>query len=226
MKSNQSLLLHQEVLLLALRDDEGTFQGNMPTLAVVGAMISELAMMGRIRIGSDKRRLVSVVNARSTDDAILDELLAKIVASSKQRAMVEWVGVGATLKNLTQRVAKQLCQLKILRNEEQKLMWVFTRQIYPEINPKHERAIKNRMSKLMFGQTAQHDDRTTALVALAKHTGLLRSNFDRDRLKRNQQRIARVANGDMYAARSARSAVQTLQAVLAVAAIMPAIASQ
>jgi len=226
MNSPTKLLLHHEIMLLALGDEKGTFQSSMYPYAIVGAMMTDLVLMERIGIGTDKHQMVSLISDKPTGDEVLDELLEKIASSKKQHKLVDWVNKGVAIKKLAQRVALQLCAMKILRNEEQKVLWILTRQLYPEINPKHEREIKNRMSKLMFGQTTQHDERTTALVALAKHTGLLRPNFDKDRLKRNKQRIDKIASGDMFAARATKSAVEGMEAALMVATIMPAVASQ
>jgi hypothetical protein len=170
--------------------------------------------------------LVSLLSSKSTGDEVLDDLLEKIASSKKRRRLEQWVAQGVAIKKLPQRIAKQLCDMKILRNDEQTQLWIFTRQIYPEINPKYEREIKLRMAKLMFGQSTQHDERTTALVALAKHTGLLACNFDKDRLKSNKQRINKIASGDMYAARATKQAVEAMNAAILVATIMPAAAAQ
>ena len=223
MKSPTKLLLHHEIMLLALRDDKGTFQSCSYVYAVAGAMLTELVLMKRIGIGSDKLQMLSVLSDKPVGDKLLDELLNKIASSRKPRGLSEWIGQAVAIKNLAHRVAKQLCDMRILRNDEQKILWLFTHQIYPEINPKYEREIKNRMSKLMFGQTTQHDERTTALVSLAKHTGLLSPNFDKQRLKEHKQRIDKVASGDMFAARATTNAVEAMEAALMVATIIPMI---
>jgi hypothetical protein len=221
MNSSTKLLLHHEIMLLALCDEKGTFQSCCYVHAVAGAMLTELVLMKRISIGSDKLHMVSLLSDKPVGDELLDELLDKIASSKKPRGLSEWIGQAVAIKNLAHRVAKQLCDKRILRNHEQKTLWIFTHQIYPEIKPKYEREIKNRMSKLMFGQTTQHDERTTALVSLAKHTGLLCSNFDKQRLKDHKQRIDKVASGDLFAARANTNAVEAMEAALMVATIMP-----
>ena len=103
---------------------------------------------------------------------ILDELLQKMTEAKQPKPMGHWVRVAAGLPKLQHRMAEQLCRKKILRNEEQQIIWIFSQKIYPEIDSRYERATKQRMSKLMFGQTTKHDERTTILVSLAHHTGL------------------------------------------------------
>ena len=226
MKSPSELMLQHEIMLLALRDKQGTFQSGRYAPALVGALLAQLVLLDRIGIKKDKGQVVILIDRKPTGDEVLDELLEKIASSKKQLRLEHWVGQGIAIKQLAQRIAAQLCDLKILRNEERRLLWVFVRQLYPEINSKYERRIKIRMSKLMFGQTTRHDLRTTVLVALANHTGLLASNFGKDRLQRNKQRIRKISRGDMFAARATKNAAAAMNSAILIAAIMPAVASQ
>ena len=219
------LLLHHEIMLLALRDREGTVQGDACLYAVAGAMMTELLLQQRIAVGKSKRQLVELIDDTKTGDEILDEALEKIATSKRQKGLSGWISDVATTSKLKQRVALQLCDKKVLRNEREKVLWIFSREVYPEINPKYERAIKRRMADLMFGQTTKHDERTTILVALAHHGGLLKVNFDKDRLKRNKERIKKVVAGDMFAARATKSAVEAMEAAMMVAVIIPTVCS-
>lgn len=219
------LLLHQEIMLLSLRDQEGTFQNNMYLYAVAGAIVTELILQHRISVGKSKSQLVEVLNNKSAGDDLLDEILEKIESSKKPKGLTDWISSLVLMPKLKHRVAAQLCEKKVLRNEQETVLWLFSRETYPEINPKYERAIKNRMANLMFGQTTDHDERTTMLVALSHHAGLLKVNFDKDRLKRNRERIKKVVAGDMYAARATKSAVEALEAAITVAVLIPIVCS-
>ena len=222
---SRKLLLHHEIMLLSLRDREGTIQGDTCSYAVAGAIMTELLLQGRVTVGPTKRQLVQLSDGSTTGDEILDETLGKIANSKRQKGLSDWISTIATTGKLKHRVAMQLCDKKVLRNEREKVLWIFSREIYPEINPKYERAVKHRMADLMFGQTTKHDERTTILVALAHHGGLLKVNFDKDRLKRNKERIMKVVAGDMYAARATKSAVEAMQAAMMVAVIIPTVCS-
>jgi len=219
------LLLHQEIMLLALRDEEGTSIGAMYNHAIAGAVLSELLLQQKIETTEDKKRLVSISDSDPVRNALLDEVIQMIAAAKRKRPIRDWVMKVAMIKNLKHRVAQQLCDLKILKADEDKVLWVFPRKIYPEIAPKYERGIKDRMAKLMFGQTTQHDDRTTLLVSLASHAGLLPCNFDKERLKRNKDRIKKVANGDLFAARATKDTIAAVQAAVMAAAIIPTVAA-
>ena len=223
------LLLHHEVMLLALRDEEGTAIGAMYPYAIAGAILSELAIQQRITITDNKKQLVAITPDKRaptpTSSRLLNEVIEMIETAKKPMGTKEWVAKVATMKNLKHRVAEELCDLKVLKEGEDKVLWIFPRKIYPELASKFEREIKDRMTKLMFGQTTKHDERTTLLVSLAKHAGLLPYNFDKERLKRNKDRIEKVASGDMFAARATKDAIVAVQTAIMVATMMPIIAS-
>jgi hypothetical protein len=63
-ENTNNLFLHEEIMLLALRDEEGTIaSGSMYNFAVGGAIIAELLLSQRIAVDqSKKKKLVSVIN--------------------------------------------------------------------------------------------------------------------------------------------------------------------
>ena len=220
--STKSLPIHEEILLLALRDKEGTFLNASVGYAVAGGILSELALRKRIEVSNDKKQIVKLVDNSPTNDAMLDEVLQEIAECKKAKSMTHWIGHVVIKPRLQHCVAEQLCEKKILRTEDKKILWVFNHKTYPETAAAYEREIKQRMRKLMFGQTTRHDERTTILISLAFHTDLLRANFDKDRVKLNLERIKKIAKGDMFAARATRSAVEAMQASIMMITTMSA----
>ncbi len=216
------LLLHQEVMLLAIRDDKGTFSGGMFLYSVAGAMVSELLMQQRIVASTDKKQFVGVIDKTSTGDEILDELLQIIHESKKPKGLQHWVFKAANMTKLKHRIAGQLCDLGILRHDEKKVLWLFTQQVYPELDGTYEDAIRNRMAKVMFDDEVKPDGPTAVLIALASHAGLLKANFPPEELRQRKDRIKQLANGDILAAEATQSAIQAVQAAILVAAIIPA----
>lgn len=217
------LPLHQELMLLILRDREGTAAGSLYPIALGSACLAELTLQNRIAISEDKKQKVTLLDGTPLGDDVLDELLEKIAQSKRVRTAQDWIMKAMSFKKLKDRVAQPLCDRKIVRLHEKTILWVFTSNRYPEIDPDYERDLKKRMKRLMFGQTTDHDERTTILIALASQTDLLRYNFDRDRLKQHRDRIKRIANGELFAARATRNAVAAVQAAILVATIIPAV---
>ncbi len=216
------LLLHQEVMLLAIRDDKGTFSNGMYLYSVAGAMVSELLMQQRIIAGKDKKQFVGLIDLSPTGDPILDELLENIHVSTTPKSLQHWVMKAANIPRLKHRIASQLCDLGILRPDDKKVLWLFTQKVYPEIDGTYEDEIRNRMARVMFDDTVKPDGPTAVLIALASHAGLLKANFAREELRQRKDRIRQLANGDILAAGATRSAIQAVQAAILVAAIIPA----
>lgn len=218
---NVSLMLHHEILLLALRDDTGRFSSGMYLYSVAGAMVSELMLLERITCDDDKHKTVSVISQDPTGCEFLDELLAKMQASTKPRGIQHWVTVAAGMKQLNHRLAEKLCEFGILRQDERKVLFLFTQRVYPERNGTWEDSIRQRMADVMFAPGTKADVHTGALIALAYHAGLLRANFATDELRQHDRRIKELANGEHLASDATKAAIQAIQAAIFVATVLP-----
>lgn len=221
----QKLYLHQELILLALRDDKGTFSAGMFIYAVAGAMVSELLLQEKIAATDDKKQFVSVVDASPLSDPILNELLQKIRESAKPKSLQHWVSSAAHLAKLRHRIAQQLCDMGILKEDEKKILWLFTQKVYPELDGSYEDAIRIKMANVMFHPDAKPDSKTLVLISLAHHTDLLKPNFAPEELRQHKKHIKELANGDILATGATGAAIQAIQTAIMVATIIPAIAA-
>lgn len=217
------LLLHEEIVLLALRDDKGTFSGSYCIYAIAGAMISELLLQERIAVNDDRNRIVAVVNGDPTGDDLLDGFLQEILESPKPRGLQDWVNRAARIKRLAHRIAEKLSGMGILKHDEQKILWVFSRQLYPELDGTPEDAIRARMAAVMFDAHREPDERTAVLIALASHAGLLKANFVPEELRQHRQRVKQLASGEILAAGATQQAIAAVQTAVMVAVMIPAI---
>ena len=150
MVTDRELHLYEEIMLLALRDEEGTVaSGAMYNYAVGGAVLAELLLEQRLCIEEPRRRkkLVTLASDAALGDELLDECLSKIVTARRRKRPEGWVSHFASIKQLKHRVAKQLCRRGILQADEDKVLLIFTRRVYPEINPKPEQRIIDRLEK-------------------------------------------------------------------------------
>jgi Golgi phosphoprotein 3 len=218
-----TLFLHEEILLLALRDEEGTIaSGTMYQYAIGAALLAELLLSKRIDVEqSGKRKLVNLVSTSPLGEPLIDECLEK-VGNAKRRAVLQtWVSRFASVKNLKHRVAQQLCRRGILRADEDKVLLIFTRKIYPEINPGPERELIERLRYAVFTDSRDIDPRTVVLLSLANSTGLLKVVFDKKKLKGRKARIKQIVDGEITG-KAATEAIQAMQAAVMVTVIMPA----
>lgn len=211
------LSLHQAIMLLAIRDDKGTFTSGTFLYAIAGAMLSELLLRQRIVTGSDKNQIVGVIDKSITGDELLDEVLTLIHSSKKPRKMQHWIAKIAMQPKLKHRLAQQLCQLGILRHDEKTVLWVFSQQRYPEIDGTPEDNIRQQMADVMFNENVKPDDRTAVLIAIAFHAGLLKANFSPEELRQHKKRIQQLSEGEILASKATLAAIRAMQAAVIIA---------
>jgi hypothetical protein len=219
----QPLFLHEEFMLLALHEDAGTVvTSESIEYPLAAALLAELVLQKRLELtGKDKKDL-RVRNVTSLGDPVLDEALQKIRKRKKPESLGSWVERLAGLKNLKNRTAQQLCKRGILRADEDKVLLLFTRKIYPEIDPGPERRLVERLRATIFGKSKEVDPRDAVIIALAHQTHLLKNKFDQQDLKSVKDRIEAIAEGSLTA-RAAQEVVDSLNTVMIVAVMMPII---
>jgi len=219
-----NLFLHEEIMLLALRDEEGTIaSGTMYQYAIGAAILAELLLNKRIAVGEPRRKkLVDLMSPQPLGEPLIDQCLEKISNKKRRASLQTWVSRFAGVKNLKHRVAQQLCERGILRASEDTILLLFTRKIYPEVNPEPERKLIERLRQAIFTDSRDVDPRTVVLVSLANSTGLLKVVFDKKKLKGRKARIKEICDGEITG-KAAKEAIEALQAAVMVCCIVPAI---
>jgi hypothetical protein len=219
------LKLHEELLLLSLRDKEGTFASSgVLDYAIGGALLSELLLLKKIEIDESKKKkkMIDLVDTGPTGHPVLDECIDKLKNAKRRANLMTWVTRFARFKKLKHRVAEQLCHGGIVRETEDKVMLFFSRRIYPEINPGPENELVERMRKGIFTETNNIDPRTAIIIALASHVDLLKHHFDKKELKSRKKRIKEIGEGHLTA-KAAQEAIQAMQAAVMVVVIFPSV---
>jgi hypothetical protein len=218
------LFLYEEIMLLALRDDTGTLLADYIEYSVAGAVAAELLLLDKIKVNDDKHKTIQVLNNHKLGDPIIDECLDLLDKPSKTLRLQDVVSKFANLKELRHKVARQLCRRGIVKEDEQKILFIFTKKTYPEINPQPERDIINKMEAVMFHQNNDIEPRTLVLIALADSAKLLTKNFDKDRLKTHEDRIKRLVKGEI-AGTVSKEVVAACETAVLITVIMPAMMS-
>jgi len=224
MKRFKSLHLHEEIMLLALKDKDGTVaSGTWSSLALGGAVLAELMLEKRIEVEEIKKnKYAKVLKGTPVGERVIDECLAKVVEAKKRAQLQTWVSKFGNLKNLKHKVAGQLAKRGILRVDEDKVLGIFKRKLYPEIDPQPERELIDRLRDAIFGDSGEIDPRTVVLLSLANSADILKLVFDRKQLKNRKARIERIVNGELTG-KATKEAIQAVQAAVMVACIMPAV---
>jgi Golgi phosphoprotein 3 len=215
MRLQNKLFLHEEITLLALRDKEGTFQiGATYDYAIGGAVLAELLLNERVVVEETRRKkLANLISSKPLGDPIIDECLEKVRCAKRRATLQTWVARFARVKRLRLRMGEQMCRRGILRADQNKILWVFTRRVYPEVDLVPERQLIHRMHKAIFTDWQDIDPRTVILISLAKSAGLLNVVFDKEKLRSRKARIERIINGEVTGT-ATNEAIAAMRAVV------------
>ena len=221
---NQSLYLHEEILLLALQDQKGTidYRAGLHRHVLAGAIIGELLLADRIRMEDSRKKLVDVINHSLIDDPVLYQVLLQMAEAKRRKSIQAWITKLATTPKLTEHIAQGLCKKGILKEEEANILWIFKTKRYPEVNPGPERALLDRIRKAIFTNQEKVDSRTSVLISLSYRSNLLSIPFSNKDLRKNRKRIEKIINGELIG-KTTDDVIKAVQAAATMAAIMPGI---
>jgi len=220
---SHKLAIHEEFMLLALREETGTFRTSRPDeYSLAAAILSELLLNKYIELDDSrkKNKLVIPVKSSGTGNQILDESLQKINEAKRRGSLKTWVVRIANIKKLKHRIARELCHKSILRTDEDKVLLIFTRKIYPELNPHPELELVERLRDVIFTDSDNVKPEDAILIALAKQNGLLRKKFDKQELKSRKDRIKMISEGSVTA-KAAKEVMDAIAAVVITSVVVP-----
>ncbi len=164
-ESNIELSFHEKIVLLAL-DDKGWFGASEHKIkfGLVAAILFELSQKGRIRFAGDD---VVVVNAKSTDDVILDRVLNLVRASEKQRSLRAWIPRIVNTKLLLRKtILKQLIKKNIIAKEEYVLMKVFSQTKFPIVNIELKQRLREQIYNCILSGDSLSAEEAMILVVM------------------------------------------------------------
>lgn len=241
MKSKPDLGVHESLILLVLRDEEGTVGASeMYVYALGGAIMAELLLRERIRVDKRKPRepgiinwfshafteknLIDVASDEPTGDGVLDGCLERIAGSKRRASLQTWVSRFASTRELRHDIARSLCARNILREDEGKVLWFFSRRVYPEVDPGPERKLLDAMREAIFGDAPVIQPRTAILISLCKSAGLLGGIFGKDEIKTRKTRIEKITSGNLLG-EATKGAIEAAQAAIVAAGAVAATAA-
>ncbi|MFH1737603.1 MAG: GPP34 family phosphoprotein [bacterium] len=212
------LTLPEELLLLALDDEKGKTVGSAAgalPFGLAGALIFELHLSEQIAL---RGKNVTVTDNGPLDDEILDLGLRHIRDSKKVRSLDYWIGsLSSKIRDLQQRIIDRLISKGILKQEEQRVLWVFPVQRYPTDDPRTESDVRKRIrSVILHGK--QPDLRTVLLLSLVKACNLIPEVFRKDEVEHAKERIEHLTQKEPVG-EAITHAVQAVQAAV-IASIM------
>ena len=203
----------EEIYLLALDDQKGVLKplpiGSLAH-ALAGAVLMELALDGRI--DTDLTTL-TVTSTAPTGDALLDETLTELQAECAPKPVSFWLQkLVRESKRLVARVQADLIRKNILKEENQRLLWVFAVRRYPMIDQREVKEVRTRLREMILSDTVPAP-RDVVLLSLAHACRLLDDLFTPEEYAQAQSRIATLTSLDLIG-RAVFHAIRQIERVL------------
>lgn len=190
----------EEIYLLALDDTTGKPIVSTKDLALgvvlVGAALSELALLNKI---DNDRENLFIIDTENTGSPILDDVL-EVFRQSKQSETTIQRCLQVLMPhagNIEQLVVDQLVKKGIVKQVEEKILWVFPSRRYPIINNREITDVETRIRNLVLSETEIPSPRDAILVCLIDAAGLFDEILSPRQLRRAEPRIEQLAKLDL-----------------------------
>jgi len=212
MAMQSTLFLHHEVMLLALHETQGTvLRGIKYQYAVAGAVLAELLLNKRITLNpSGKKQIVEPFSEEPLGEPLIDRCLETISSSKTRASLPMWISRLATARNLNDRVAQQLAKRNVIRAARGRVLLVFKRSIYPQVDPGPRSLLVEQLRTAVLTDAMHIAPRTVILLSIANCTGLLKVVFDKNELSARKNRIEQIIEGEIIG-KAIREAIEVMR---------------
>ena len=176
--------LYEDLLMLSIHEDKGTIIGSTVDRmkpGVVGAILAELALMGKIKNSNNGR--IQVMDDSPTDDAVLNQVLNALKESEKERKFGYWIAnLSQKPEKLRKQITENLVRKGVFTQEEDRLFWVIPSPLNSEVSASTKYWVNKRLRGMVLARE-EMQPRDIALLSLVKACGLLDLVFLRDECK-------------------------------------------
>ena len=213
--TTQTLTLPEELILMLLNEENGYFYqvpGWQLNCAVIGAVLAELSLLGRI--DTDLERLF-VVDETETGDPALDPILTEIANAPRQRTARYWIERFALrAEAVIDLTLDRMVELKILEHHEGEF-WTLARtarQVDPYSRPEEVtvgHSTKTRISNLIFTDSIP-GPRDVIIICLINTCDVFRFMFKLD--DEAEKRINFICEMDLIGRAIAEAVVHNVAA--------------
>jgi hypothetical protein len=222
------MLLAEDLLLLLLDADKGTWSSTAPIQTVLGgAVLADLALSEHVTVAEKtsawkSAKVQASGSASPPADPVLREALATVAEKERSASdLVDRLG-----KGLKDRLADRLVERGILERRDAKVLGLFPRTTWPEADASHEQEVRRALTAVLV-QGADPDPRTGALIAVLSAIDRPHKAVDHSGMPARQvkKRAKEVAKGE-WAAKAVRDAISASTAsIVAVVAATSAVAA-
>jgi len=185
------LNLVDELLLLALDDEKGTFISDSFSFAygISGAVMLELILENKIEVCNQK---VCAKDKTTTGEEILDDYLKLIILSKKERSIKDWVQLfGEKAESIINDTIEKLIENGILTKRKEKFLWVFSVNNYPAQNSELENILRDRLHDIIMNDK-KPELKELMLLSLIESCDLSSEVFGKEKSKAYKGKIKEI----------------------------------
>jgi len=197
------LTIPEEILLLSVGENGGIIpQDRNFEVVLAASILMDLALNNRL--DSDLERLI-LVNDAPLNEPVLDDALEMIFSKREIQEPSYWISQLAVRSGeFMELLFASLVLKKVLKVENQKLFWVFSKRKYPLIKDKEIKEIKLRVREITFNNDIP-DLRDIVIISLLKYGQLLPLVFTTAETEKFRSRIENLARMDLIGQAIAKS---------------------
>ncbi|OYO18672.1 GPP34 family phosphoprotein [Enemella dayhoffiae] len=208
------MLIAEKLLLLLTADDTGKVKGQYADYGLAGAVLLDLALRGRVRLTEKGERghwanRVVVVDDSPTDDALLDDALARLAGRDRFRQS----SITRLHRHVRKPLQERLVGAGILRDVEQAVLGFIPVTRHPTVNPEPEQQVRAQLFRVLAENEAP-DAETAALVGVLSALNLAHTMIGDEAsgaAKRAVKARAKQLREENWAAEAAYKAIQAAQ---------------
>ena len=186
-----NLTLTEKLLLLALDDEKGVFNpwATGFEYALAGSILLELTMVGKIELTDKKIKPIS--NSVLQDDLLIP-YFDMICESKKIRKIDHWISkIANKASDIKAVLTARLIKKRILREEEKKILWIFTSKRYPATNSRPENEVRRQLNAIVDNRaTPEMED--LMLISLVDVCSLNNEVYGKEKAKTSKERIKKL----------------------------------
>ncbi len=189
------LSIPEEVLLLSVGENGGEVpQDKNFEVVLAASILMDLAILNRL--DSDIEKLIPVDN-KPTGDIVLNDALEMIFANKEVQDPAYWISQLAVRgEEFSESIIASLVLKKVLKIENQKLLWFFSKRKYPLVQDKEVKEVKLRVRELVFSEEIP-DLRDIVIISLLNYGQMLQLVFTEFEISKYKARIEKIAMMDL-----------------------------
>jgi hypothetical protein len=190
------LNLAEELFLLALDDEDGWIAApalNTLRYGLAAALLADLTLRGKITV-EDQR--IILLDLTTVGDDLLDDTLKRLADSSKPRKVKYWLNA-LGFRKLPKQIAQRLVMQGVLREEEQRYLWVIPYPVHPQQDASAKYWIKQGLRAAAL-TSAKPERRAVVALSLMKGCRLLNLVFTKDERKAASKRVDELVRGEDF----------------------------